>query len=317
MPEEIKINNQSIKLGENALIRLNVSTLPSGTIIDIPVYVFRAPEDGPVLLLMAGMHGDEVNGIEIVRRLLAQKSFKPQCGTVIAIPILNIYGFLNFSREVPDGKDVNRSFPGNADGSLASRVAYTFVKEILPQIDYGLDFHTGGASRTNYPQVRCVLNEPENEKIARVFGAPFIINSNLLPNSLRNEAAKCGKTIVVFESGESLRFDEHGIEVAIDGVRRVMDYLKIMPTDLPAPEPAIVCSKTSWLRAHEAGLFHSWFHAGDYINKNEIIGTVADPYGEKLIEIKSPYSGYIIGLNHMPVVNEGDALAHIGIRDEK
>lgn len=312
MPFEIKINKQVIGLGEQALIRLNISTLPSGTIIDIPVYIFRAPEDGPVLLLMAGMHGDEVNGIEIVRRLLAQKLLKPLKGTIIAIPVLNIYGFLNFSREVPDGKDVNRSFPGNAQGSLASRVAYTFVKEILPWIDYGLDFHTGGASRTNYPQVRCVLSEPNNAKIAEAFGAPFIVNSGLLASSLRNEAAKRGKSIVVYESGESLRFDEHGIEVAITGVLRVLNYLGIQPAILPEPDPTIICKDTSWVRAHEAGLFHSRVHPGEFIQKNQIMGSIADPYGEKTNWVKSPFTGYIIGLNHMPVVNEGDALAHMG-----
>jgi predicted deacylase len=312
MSKQIKINGQSIGLGKEVITRLNISTLPSGTVIDIPVHVFRAPTDGPVLLLMAGMHGDEVNGIEIVRRLVGQKLLKPQRGTVIAIPVLNIYGFLNFSREVPDGKDVNRSFPGSASGSLASRVAYTFVKEILPWIDYGLDFHTGGASRTNFPQVRCVLNDPENEKIASAFGAPFVVDSALLANSLRKEAAKHGKKIVVYESGESLRFDEKGIQIANDGALRVMNFLKIQPAILPEPQPAIICRKTNWIRAHQAGLFHSRVHPGEFINKDQIIGSIADPYGEKTIFVKSPYSGFIIGLNHMPVVNEGDALAHIG-----
>jgi hypothetical protein len=316
MPQEIIINGRTIGLGEQVMTRLNISTLPSGTNINIPVHVFRAPEDGPVLLLMAGMHGDEVNGIEIVRRLVRRKMLHPQRGTVIAIPVLNIYGFLNFSREVPDGKDVNRSFPGNKNGSLASRVAYTFVKEILPWVDYGLDFHTGGASRTNFPQIRSVLNIPENEKLARAFGAPFIINAGLRPNSLRKEAAQRGKSILVYECGEALRFDEAGIAIGLTGTLRVLEYLNMQQQPkLVAPPPAVVCQKTSWVRAREAGLFHTKVQVGAYIQKGEVIGRIADAYGTRSFRITSPYTGYIIGLNHMPVVNEGDALAHIGFAD--
>src|SRR5688572_29659329 len=157
MNGDIVINGITIPKGETVLTKLIISRLPSGTIIDIPIHIFRSEHDGPVVLLMAGMHGDEVNGIEIVRRMIRRKMLQPLKGTIIAIPILNIYGFLNFSREVPDGKDVNRGFPGNHNGSLASRVAHRFTKEILPYIDYGIDFHTGGASRTNYPQVRCLM----------------------------------------------------------------------------------------------------------------------------------------------------------------
>ena len=312
MPQEIIINGRTIGLGEQEMTRLNISTLPSGTNISIPVHVFRAPEDGPTILLMAGMHGDEVNGIEIIRRLLRRKLLHPQHGTIIAIPILNIYGFLNFSREVPDGKDVNRSFPGHKKGSLASRVAYTFVQEILPWVDYGLDFHTGGASRTNYPQIRSVLDNLENENFARSFGAPFIVNAQLRAKSLRNEAAKQGKRILVYECGESLRFDEQGIELGLTGTLRVLHYLNIQEYNAHQVQPAIFCRKTSWVRAQNAGLFHTKVQVGAYIKKGEVIGRVADPYGIKAIRIKSPYTGYIIGLNHMPVVNEGDALAHIG-----
>jgi len=312
MPQEIIINGRTIGLGEHVTTRLNISTLPSGTNINIPVHVFRAPADGPVMLLMAGMHGDEVNGIELVRRLLRRKLLHPQRGTIIAIPLLNIYGFLNFSREVPDGKDVNRSFPGHKRGSLASRVAYTFVKEILPWVDYGLDFHTGGASRTNYPQIRSLLDSPENEKMARAFGAPFIVNAKLRAKSLRKEAAKQGKSILVYECGESLRFHEEGIERGVAGTLRVLHYLGIQEYNAPEAQASIICQKTSWVRARQAGLFHTQVQVGTYIQKGDILGRIADPYGVRALRIRSPYSGYIIGLNHMPVVNEGDALAHIG-----
>ncbi|GAA4313326.1 succinylglutamate desuccinylase/aspartoacylase family protein [Nibribacter koreensis] len=309
---EMIINEIAIQPGENILIRLAISRLPSGTEIDIPVHVFRSLEPGPVLLLMAGMHGDEVNGIEIIRRMIRRNMLQPERGTIIAIPVLNIYGFLNFSREVPDGKDVNRSFPGNPNGSLASRVAARFTKEILPLVDYGIDFHTGGASRSNYPQLRCVLEEETNAQLAHAFGAPFILNSNLRLGSLRKEASQMGKSIIVYETGESLRFDDNGINIAIEGTHRVMHHLGMISSSTPLSQPSIVCQKDTWVRAPKAGLFRSFVKNGQIINRGQQIGTSADPYGFDSYPIISPVSGYVIGLNHMPVVNQGDAILHIG-----
>ena len=313
MPQVITINGQHIGLGKQVLTRLNISRLPSGTVIDIPVHVFRGQEDGPVVLLMAGMHGDEVNGIEIVRRMLRRKLLHPQRGTVIAIPVLNIYGFLNFSREVPDGKDVNRSFPGNERGSLASRVAHKFMHEILPWIDYGIDFHTGGASRSNYPQVRCLLANQEAEKLSYAFGAPYIINASYRSKSLRKEAAKHKKWIIVYESGESLRFDEDGIQQGINGTLRVLAELHMQKSTVMPAKPPVVCVKTSWVRAKMAGLFHSLITLGDYIQKGQVIGSIADPFGQMSVRVKAPSAGYVIGLNRMPVVNQGDALLNVGL----
>lgn len=312
MPREILIHGTRIGLGEQVLTRLNISRLPSGTVIDIPVHVFRGPEDGPVVLLLAGMHGDEVNGVEIVRRLLRGKALHPQRGTVIAIPVLNIYGFLNFSREVPDGKDVNRSFPGNAAGSLASRVAAAFVKEILPWVDYGIDFHTGGASRANHPQVRCILADAQSARLAEAFGAPFLINAPYRIKSLRKEAAKKGKTIIVYECGESLRLEEAGLRIGMEGALRVLAYLGVQQQALPPSRPAVICQQTRWVRAKVAGMFRSRVQLGQLLKKGQLVGTVADPYGEMAVDIHSPFAGYVIGLNHMAVVNQGDALAHVG-----
>ncbi|RDV17045.1 succinylglutamate desuccinylase [Pontibacter diazotrophicus] len=311
MPETIVINGKSIDRGEKVLTKLAISKLPSGTVIEIPIYVFRSVHDGPVVLLMAGMHGDEVNGTEIVRRMLSKKMLYPLKGTIIAVPVLNIYGFLNFSREVPDGKDVNRSFPGNRDGSLASRVAYRFMKEIIPYVDYGLDFHTGGSSRANYPQLRCVLADSRNEELARAFGAPFILNSPYRQGSLRKEAAKLGKSIMVYETGESLRFDEKGISLGIEGTCRVLHHLGMMTNFTPPHEESVVCMKDIWLRAKNAGLWRSYVRLGEYIKKNQNIGSITDPYGEMEVRLNAPASGYIVGLNNMPVVNQGDALMHI------
>ncbi|WP_317195523.1 succinylglutamate desuccinylase/aspartoacylase family protein [Rufibacter psychrotolerans] len=307
------INNIEIRPGDDLLIRLNISRLPSGTQIDIPIHVFRSEEPGPVLLLMAGMHGDEVNGIETIRRMIRRRMLQPLRGTILAIPILNIYGFLNFSREVPDGKDVNRSFPGSATGSLASRVAARFTREVLPLVDYGIDFHTGGASRSNFPQIRCELEGEGNEPLAQAFGAPFILDSKLRPGSLRKEASKLGKSIIVYESGESLRLDETSINTGIEGTIRVMHHLGMTDTSVPVSHPPVVCKKTTWIRARRAGLFRSFVKNGQAISRGQQVGTVADPYGYASHPITSPVNGYVIGLNHMPVVNQGDAILHIGV----
>ncbi|MDX5417593.1 MAG: M14 family metallopeptidase [Hymenobacteraceae bacterium] len=311
MPETIKINGVSIDRGEKVLTRLVISKLPSGTVIDIPVYVFRSVHDGPVLLLMAGMHGDEVNGTEIIRRMLTRKMLYPLKGTIIAVPVLNIYGFLNFSRDVPDGKDVNRSFPGNKEGSLASRVAHRFMKEVMPYIDYGVDFHTGGSSRGNYPQIRCVLADPKNQELAEAFSAPFTLNASYRQGSLRKEAAKLGKHILVYETGEALRFDERGITMGIEGTLRLMHHLGMGNTAPAASLPSTVCMKDIWVRAKNAGLFRSQVKEGDYVKKSQVVGTITDPYGEMEVRLNAPAAGYVVGLNNMPVVNQGDALLHI------
>ncbi|WP_114782492.1 succinylglutamate desuccinylase/aspartoacylase family protein [Botryobacter ruber] len=311
MPETIVINGKSIDRGEKVLTKLVVSKLPSGTVIEIPVYVFRSVNDGPVVLLMAGMHGDEVNGIEIVRRMLTRKMLYPLKGTIIAVPILNIYGFLNFSRQVPDGKDVNRSFPGSRDGSLASRVAYRFMKEVMPYVEYGIDFHTGGASRSNYPQIRCELDNPKNLELASAFGAPFVLDSSLRQGSLRKEASKAGKSILVYETGESLRFDDFGISTGIEGTCRLLHHLGMMAGAPVVQQDSIICKKDIWVRAKNAGLFRAVVKLGDYLAKGQTIGSITDPYGEMEVRITSPAAGYIIGLNNMPVVNQGDALLHI------
>lgn len=291
---------------------INIARLPSRTQIDTPIYVYRALHDGPVLALTAGMHGDEINGMEIVRRIIDAGHNRVQRGTTVCMPIINVYGFLNYSREVPDGKDVNRSFPGSKGGSLASRVAWHLTHDIIPAIDVGVDFHTGGAMRTNYPQVRCVMQEPKNVELAQAFHAPFTIDSPFRPHSLRQMAAKKGKNIIVYEGGESLRMDTFAIEEGINGTLRLMKHLKMIDW---APEAKVenkVVWNSSWIRARTAGLFHPHVLAGDLIHKNQLVGSITDPFGEFKEQIKSQVTGYVVGLNNNPVVNAGDALMHIG-----
>lgn len=311
--KSVIISNEEIRPGEFKEISIRIARLPSHTQIETPVFVYRALEDGPTLALMAGMHGDEINGTEIVRRVLDNGYHHVKRGMVLCMPIINVYGFLNYSREVPDGKDINRSFPGSKSGSLASRVAYHVTHDVIPFIDYGIDFHTGGAMRTNYPQVRCVMQDTRNVELAAAFHAPFTLDAPFRPHSLRQTAARQGKNIIVYEGGESVRFDQHAIEEGINGTLRLMNYLKMIDwAPAPKEENRIVWS-SSWVRAKTAGLFQAQIQCGERVNKGQVVGVITDPFAEFKEIVKSPALGYVVGLNNNPVVNAGDALLHLGI----
>jgi predicted deacylase len=302
----------TIHPGEDKVLNLEIARLVSHTPIDIRVEISRAEEPGPVLLLMGGLHGDEINGIEIVRRLKVKGATRPRRGTIITIPILNVFGFLNFSRDVPDGKDVNRSFPGNADGSLASRIAYTVTKEILPIIDLGVDYHTGGASRTNYPQVRSHIVDETTLAHAKAFGLPMVLDSPLIDGSLRKEAFKRKTNIIVYEGGESLRFDELAIREGVNGTLRLLRYLEMTEIEAPPGVESIVIQGKKWVRAKHSGFFHTEVDYGQHVQKGQVIGQITDPYGDFEHFIKSPSDGWIIGLNNAALTHQGDALYHIG-----
>jgi predicted deacylase len=311
--KEFVIGGEKIGPGEFRNVNINIARLPSHTQIDTPMYIYRGKKDGPTLALMAGMHGDEINGMEIVRRILDLGYNRVNCGTVICLPIINIYGFLNYSREVPDGKDINRSFPGNKNGSLASRVAWHVTHDIIPHLDYGIDFHTGGAMRTNYPQVRCMMEEKKNVELAEAFCAPFTIDSPFRPQSLRLTASKKGKNIIVYEGGESVRFDQYAIEQGIDGTLRLMKHLGMIDSAPQPTEKNRIIWSGSWVRARTPGLFQPAVACGDMVRKDQLVGTITDPFAEFKEPVKSPASGHVVGLNNNPVVNAGDALLHLGI----
>ena len=310
---EIVINGVHIPPGKQIQINISISRLPSHTLIDMPVFVFRAKADGPSLLLTAGIHGDEINGIEVLRRLIKEKTLMPDQGTVIAIPLVNVYGFISTSRNLPDGKDLNRCFPGTVGGSLATRLAYMLMSEIVPHIDYGVDFHTGGARISNYPQIRCTLEDRLPRQMAEAFAAPFTVQSDMIDKSFRKEAFKKGKTILVYEGGESLRLDEFAINQGIIGVRRLLQHLG-MKRKQEAIQPTILLHQNTWLRAKASGIFTAFVGYGAQVTRNQPIANLTDPYGQTQVILKSPLDGYVIGLNKMPVVNAGDALVHVGSR---
>lgn len=315
--KELIIDGIEVLPGEEKIIELHVAQLPTRTRITIPVTCYRSKKEGPTLLLMAGIHGDEVNGVEIVRRILDDNYHHVDAGTVLCIPVVNVYGFLMKTREVPDGKDVNRSFPGNDEGSLAWKIAYEISNKILSVIDYGIDFHTGGDKRSNYPQVRGQFNDETTEKLANYFEPLFKVESDYLDGTVRWQAAEQGKSLLLFEGGLSMRFNQFVIQEGINGALRVMHRLG-MRKDAPKQSlRTIEIGDRDWLRCEGAGLWVHKVYEGDFVEKGQLLGYTCSPYGDFRCEHLAPKEGYIIGLNYLPVVNKGDALIHIGFSTDR
>ncbi|MEQ8703078.1 MAG: succinylglutamate desuccinylase/aspartoacylase family protein [Phaeodactylibacter sp.] len=309
-----EIHKSSIERGEDEVVKIPVGQLPSGNPIRIEAHVFRAVTPGPSLLVMAGIHGDEINGVEIVRRALELGRFKElQKGSIVAIPLVNVYGFVNRSREVPDGKDINRSFPGSSRGSLASRLAHALAKKVLPSIDLIIDYHTGGGNLYNYPQVRYSKGDERSQELAKVFGAPFSVAKAPIPKSFRKIALEQGKPALIFEGGESQRYDAASIEYGLAGLNRLLSYLEMVPGPSEGqPYLRQHFSHQSWVRSPKAGLFLWEKSSGTQVEKGEVLGWINDPYGSKECkEVKASHNGFIIGHSNAAVVNQGDALFHI------
>lgn len=310
----IIIDKHEIQPGENRLIDIQVSKLPSGNFINIKAHVIRAKNPGPTVLLLGGVHGNEINGIEIVRRLVYGSQLDNiNAGTVIAIPLLNVFGFISFMRDVPDGKDVNRSFPGSSSGSLAGRVAATLTKKILPIVDYALDFHTGGGARYNYPQIRYSKRDEKAFELAKVFSPPYIIQKPTISGSFRKLANELDIPVLVYEAGESTRLCGHSIQYGYDGTLRVLHELGVLRDYLlpTAKSKPLHVLKTGWLRASKAGMFCWSRSSGHWVGKGEKMGHIASPQGDRFYRVSAKKNAHIIGHNNASVVHVGDALFHL------
>jgi predicted deacylase len=313
MGKPFKIQGQTISAGQHAQVVLNIYKLPTHTLIEIPVFVFNGKEPGPTILFLAGMHGDEINGIEVVRKLIMRDDVKHlKSGCVVAIPVINIISFIAGTRDLPDGRDLNRCFPGTKNGSLGSRIAHDLMTTIISQIDFGIDFHTGGSKISNYPQIRCVFDNRKNLELGKIFSPLLVLNSPFRENTLRQAAAKLGKQILVFEGGESRRFDYESVTEGLNGCLRVLKHYRMIKTEVKNT-PTVFLQKSSWVRAKSSGLFHTTKKSGSRVKKGEVLGMICDPYGEVEYELFAPADGFIVGVNNQPVVNAGDALIHVGI----
>ncbi|WP_439100255.1 succinylglutamate desuccinylase/aspartoacylase family protein [Congregibacter sp.] len=310
---ELVIGGISIAAGESELIDLRVAPMYTHDDLSINVQVLRGKRPGPTLFISAAIHGDEINGVEIIRRLLQHKALKNLRGSLLAIPIVNVYGFLNHTRYLPDGRDLNRSFPGSSKGSLTGRVAHTFVKEVVKKCTHGIDLHTGARHRSNFPQIRADLDDEQAAEMTRAFGVPLAIDAKIRDGSLRNCAGDLGIPVILYEAGEALRFEEVYIRAGVRGIINVMRNIGMLPPSRSRkahPEP-IISNETTWVRAGESGVLRTFTALGDKVSEGQTLAIVADPLGASETPILAPSSGVVIGRTNLPLVYEGDATFHI------
>jgi len=296
------------------LIELQLPPLYTHAPMTLPVHVIRGSKNGPRLFVSAAIHGDELNGTEIIRRLLKQQALKRLRGTLVAVPIVNVYGLINHSRYLPDRRDLNRSFPGSNKGSLAARLAHMFMTEIVHNCSHGIDLHTGAIHRSNLPQIRANLDDPETRRLAEAFGVPVLINANIRDGSLRGAAAEQGIPMLLYEAGEALRFDEVSIRAGVKGIIKVMRNLEMLPPSRSKRkilrEPFIARSST-WVRASASGLFRRVYGLGSRVKRGETLGLIDDAVSGEESEVIATAGGIIIGCSVIPLVHEGEALFHI------
>jgi predicted deacylase len=309
---EFTIGGESIAAGERRLVSLPLSALSNQTPMAVPVSVLHGRREGPTLFVSAAIHGDELTGVAICRRLLASKSLSVARGTLLMVPIVNAFGFISHSRYLPDRRDLNRSFPGSVRGSLAAQLANLFLTEVVARSDYGIDLHSAAIHRSNLPQIRVDSADEKSLELARAFGAPIIVHSGLREGSLREAARSKSVPVIVYEAGEGLRVDELSVNVGMRGILRVMTHLGMIrrTRDRKRPEP-VLSTSSRWVRAEESGLFRPFKDVGDHVSAGERIGIIADPYGERETELKANSAGIIIGRANIPAINQGDALFHI------
>jgi len=308
------INGVTIEPGTRATIDLPTGRMYTHAPMSMPVHVISGKKAGPRLFLSAAIHGDEINGIEIIRRLLKLPVLKRINGTIIAVPMVNVHGIINHSRYLPDRRDLNRSFPGTEKGPLASRLAHLFMQQIVEQSTHGIDLHTGAVHRSNLPQIRANLDDEETARLANAFDVPVIISSNLRDGSLRESAAEYGIPMLLYEAGEALRFDEVSIRAGVQGIINVMRELEMLPAKKKPPKKkfeSVVARSSAWVRAPDSGILRAMVGLGSRVQKNTLLGVVADPFGDLEVNVITPYSGIVIGRTNLPLVNEGDALYHI------
>ena len=314
----IEIAKEIIPPGRSQIVELPVSRLPTQTVLSLPVTVVNGVEAGPKLWLSAAIHGDELNGVEIIRQVLEQVKPNTLRGTLFAVPIVNVFGFIEQSRYLPDQRDLNRSFPGSETGSLASRLANLFMREIVNQSTHGIDLHTTTRHRVNLPQIRANLNDEATYNFAKAFGTQVIINATNRDGSLRQAATKRGIPILLYEGGEALRFNHEAIATGVKGVFRVMNCLGMFDfSDLESPAPPVEVHKSKWMRASRGGIFHLAVNLGETVAKKQRLGFITDAFGQKTHWVCASVAGIVISYTLNPLVNQGDAIVHLAITNQE
>lgn len=306
-----EIGTHEIKAGRRADVELPVSRLITGGQMSMPITIFHGSGDGPTVWINAAIHGDELNGVEIVNRVMAALDPKTMNGTVLAVPVVNIHGFITGDRYLPDRRDLNRSFPGSAKGSLASRLANLFMTEVVSKCDVGIDLHTAGNHRTNLPQIRANLDDERTRELSEAFGANMMLHAKNRSGTLRSAGTKAGASVLLYEAGEPLRFNNYAIDAGVDGVRRVLAHLDMADFDGPAAGPVPMSRSSRWVRASRSGVIRLDVEIGDMVEAKQQLGTIIDAFGKRLSTIRASRSGLVIGRTMYPLGNQGDALVHI------
>ena len=309
----IKFNGTDILPGSRQTIHLTLPSLYTHNHVTMPVHIIHGRRPGPKLVITSALHGDEINGIEILRRLLGKKYLNTIKGTLVLAPIVNVYGFLARTRYLPDRRDLNRSFPGSNKGSMSARLAYQVIEKLIKPCDYLIDIHTGAVFRDNLAQIRIEAEKDNTHlELARAFGAPVILKSAIKEGTLRQTARRLGKKVLLYEAGEALRYDEIAIRAGLDGILGVMTHLDMIKRKKKKVFDSIITTSSQWVRASQSGVFRSVAPLGKKVDENDVLGYISDPFGNHEECILSPTDGIIIGKTKLPLVHEGEAIFHIG-----
>src|SRR5690606_21920323 len=314
----VVVGKQEIGPGTRKTVELDVANLYTHAHLTMPVHVINGRTDGPTLFLTAAIHGDELNGVEIIKRVMKRAVLKSLRGCILAVPVVNVFGFIEQSRYLPDRRDLNRSFPGRVTGSLAARLAHMVATEIVANSNFGIDLHTGAVHRTNFPQIRANLSEPDSRRMANAFGAPVVIDANVREGTLRAYAGSQGVPTLLYESGEALRLDELSIEAGVNGVIRVLRELDMLPAHSKAArvvEPTYA-NDTSWVRAPMSGIINMRCRLGQRVKSQQVLAKISDPFGEIETDVVAPAGGIVIGRSTSPLTHEGDALFNLARFDD-
>lgn len=313
----IQICNETIHSGEFLSLALPLPELFSCAPLYMPIKIIHGKQDGPCLLVIAAMHGNELNGTEIINRLLKTAGIKKLTGTLIAIPVMNVYGLINRSRYLPGGIDLDHSFPGSKSGTHAGRMAYTFVNEIFDKADICIDLQTGFMNYSNLPQIYVNFENQQGKSLAQMFNAPVISNIDCEPGMLRTYAAEHNKPYILYEAGEAMRFDEHAIKIGLTGILNIMRHLKMIPektTKKPENLKSFFTENNIWVRASTSGVSHTKHKLGQSVKQGEILCTISDPFGaSENVNISCPNDAIIVGKNNLPLVHEGEALFQLAV----
>ncbi|RDI44531.1 succinylglutamate desuccinylase/aspartoacylase family protein [Aquicella lusitana] len=315
----IKLCNETIYPGEILSLALPSPQLFSCAPLHIPIKVIHGKQSGPCLLLTAAMHGNEINGTEIIHRLLNLPMISRLRGTLIAVPILNVYGFINRDRYLPGGVDLNRSFPGAKNGSMAERIAHLFSTEILSRSNYCIDLQTGPLNCSNLPQVYANFNDKQSLELAKAFNTPIILNAVPEAGSLQSLATEKHIPFLMYEAGEAMRFDEHAITTGLEGIINVMRKLEMLPEKNRQEKSfkSLLAQTSVWICSSSSGVSHSKHKLGQHVQKGDTLSVIKDPFGaSENVTLFSPNEGVIVGKNNLPLVHEGEALFQLAVFPE-